>query len=174
MGHIRANPGLYRRCASGTLQKTRAGQNRLLEVEKNAEKMISRVKNRTFGVFARIRGMPDKADEVRQRLQELIALTRTESGCLSCDLIEHRCDSTEFTILEEWSPRKDNSAYFASDRIRRAMKCLAGLLTAEFDIHQYALRLNSVKYGTNSYCLAAGLPGAGPADGIQFHYVPRW
>jgi quinol monooxygenase YgiN len=118
--------------------------------------MISRIKNNNFGVFARMRGMPDKADEVRQRLQELVELTRAECGCLSCDLIENRCDSTEFTLLEEWSLEENHSAHFASDRIRNAMKRLAGLLTTELDLNRYVLRLNSVKYGTNSYCLAAG------------------
>ena len=118
--------------------------------------MISRIKNDNFGVFARVRGIPDKADELRQRLQELVELTRAESGCLSCDMIENRCDSSEFTLLEEWSLAEDHSAHFATDRIRRAIKCFAGLLTAELDRRRYALRLNSVKYGTNSYCLAAG------------------
>ncbi|MGD8922186.1 MAG: putative quinol monooxygenase [Candidatus Zixiibacteriota bacterium] len=118
--------------------------------------MISRVKNGNFGVFARIRGIPDKADELRQRLQELVELTRAESGCLSCDMIENRCDSTEFTLLEEWSLEKDHSAHLATDRIRDAMKCVAGLLTAELDLRRYTFRLNSVKYGTNSYCLASG------------------
>ena len=118
--------------------------------------MISKTKNDSFGVFARIRGLPAKADEVRQRLQELVELTRAESGCLSCDFIENRCDSTEFTLLEEWSLEEDHSAHLVTDRIRTAMKCFAGLLTAELDLHLYTLRLNSVKYGTNSYCLAAG------------------
>ena len=136
--------------------------------------MISRIKNDNFGVFARVRGMPDKADELRRRLRELVELTRAESGCLSCDLIENRCDSTEFTLIEEWSLEKDHSAHLATDRIHNAMKYFAGLLTAELDLSRYVLRPNSVKYGTNSYCLAAGCPGAGLADGIQFHHMSRW
>ena len=156
MGHIRANPGLSGRRASGTLQTTRASQNGLLEVERNTEKMISRAKNNNFGVFARIRGLPDSADELRKRLQELVELTRAQSGCLSCDLIENRCDSTEFTLLEEWLLEKDHSAHLVTDRIRTAMKGVAGLLTTELDLRKHVWRLNSIKYGTNSYCLAAG------------------
>jgi quinol monooxygenase YgiN len=118
--------------------------------------MLSRIKNNNFGVFARIRGIPDKADELRARLRELVDLTRAESGCLSCEMIENRCDSTEFTLLEEWSLEENHSAHFVTGRIRTAMKCFAGLLTAEQDLHRYTLRLNSIKYGTNSYFLTAG------------------
>ena len=100
--------------------------------------------------------MPDKADEVRQHLQELVELTRSESGCLSCDMIENRCDSTEFTLLEEWSNKEAHNAHLGASIIKSAMKLFPGLLTAELDLRKHVLRLNSIKYGTNSYCLAAG------------------
>jgi quinol monooxygenase YgiN len=115
-----------------------------------------RIKSNNFGVLARVRGFPAKADELRERLHELVELTRAENGCLSCEMIENRCDSTEFTLLEEWSLEEDHNAHFVTDRIRNAMKCFPGLLTTELDLRKHVLRPNSIKYGTNSYCLAAG------------------
>lgn len=81
-----------------------------------------RTKRNSFGVFARIRGLPDKADELRRRLYELVALTRAENGCFSCDMIENRCDSTEFTLLEEWSNQEAHNSHFDTDLIENAMK----------------------------------------------------
>jgi quinol monooxygenase YgiN len=118
--------------------------------------MISRIKNNNFGVFARIRSLPDTARELRRRLLELVELIRDENGCLSCEMIENSCDPTEFTLLQEWSLGEDHSAHFVTDRIRNAMKCFPSLLTTELDLRKHVLRLNSIKYGTNSYCLAAG------------------
>ncbi len=113
-------------------------------------------KKTSFAVAAGIRGLPEKADELRQRLLELVHLTRAANGCLSCEMIENRCDSTEFTLLEEWSLEEEHNAHFVTDLIRNAVMCLPGLLTAELDLRKHVLRPNSVKYGTNSYCLAAG------------------
>jgi quinol monooxygenase YgiN len=113
-------------------------------------------KPHSFGVFARIRGHPEKTDELRQRLHELTGLTRAEEGCLSSEIIENGCDSTEFTLLEQWSSQEAHDFHFSSDLIRDAMNSFPQLLSNELDPRRYVLRLNTVKYGTNSYCLQAG------------------
>ena len=115
-----------------------------------------RTKSNSFGVFARIRGLPEKADELRQRLLELVSLTRAENGCLSCKMIENGCDSTEFTLLEEWSDEEAHNVHFGTNPIQNAMEFFPGLLSSELDFRKHLLQLNSVKYGTNSYCLAVG------------------
>lgn len=119
-----------------------------------------RTKRNSFGVFARIRGLPEKADELRQRLLELVSLTRAENGCFACEIIENGCDSTEFTLLEEWSTEETHHAHFGSSRIQDALRFLPNLLSGELDLRKHLLRLNAVRYGTNSYCLAVGLPGS--------------
>ena len=115
-----------------------------------------RSKRNSFGVFARIRGLPEKADELRQRLIELVRLTQAENGCLSCKMIENGCDSTEFTLLEEWSDEEAHNVHFGTDLIQNVMRFLPNLLSRELDLRKHVLRLNSVRYGTNSYCMAAG------------------
>ncbi len=113
-----------------------------------------RSERNSFGVFARIRGLPEKVDELRQRLLELVSLTRAENGCLSCKMIENGCDSTEFTLLEEWSDEEAHNAHFGTNLIQNAMKFFPGLLSAELDLCKHVLRSNAVRYGTNSYCPA--------------------
>ena len=115
-----------------------------------------RTKRNSFGVFARIRGHPDKADELRRRLHELTTLTRAEKGCLSCEMIENPCDSTEFTLLEEWSNQEAHDSHFGTALIQIAMKSFSTLLSSELDPRKRVLQSNSVRYGTNSYCLGVG------------------
>jgi quinol monooxygenase YgiN len=112
---------------------------------------MSRKKRKSFGVMARIRGLPEKTDELRQRLLELVRLTRDENGCLSCDMIENGCDPTEFTLLEEWRDEETHATHLGASHIRKALKFLPDLLSGDLDRRKHVLRLNAVRYGTNSY-----------------------
>jgi quinol monooxygenase YgiN len=113
-----------------------------------------RKKNHRFGVIAHIRCLPGRADELRRRLDDLICATRREDGCISCEMIENGCDSTEFTLLEEWSDEEAHDVHFKTNRIKNALQFLPDLLSGELDLHKHVLRLNAVRYGTNSYSLA--------------------
>ena len=112
-----------------------------------------KIDRNSFGVIAHIRGLPGKADELRRRLDDLICVTRREDGCISCEMIENGCDSTEFTLLEEWSDEEAYDVHFKTNRIKNALRFLPNLLSGELDLHKHVLRLNAVKYGTNSYSL---------------------
>jgi quinol monooxygenase YgiN len=120
----------------------------------DTEKVVVRTRDCSFGVVARLRGLPEKADELRRRLHDLIGLTRHEDGCISCEMIENGCDSTEFTLLEEWSDEEAHNAHFATTLIQNALRFLPILLSRELDLRKHVLRWNAVRYGTNSYCLA--------------------
>jgi quinol monooxygenase YgiN len=113
-----------------------------------------RITRNSFGVIARLRSLPEKADELRRRLHDLTGLTRREQGCISCELAENVCDATEFTLLEEWSNENAHKEHFATNLIQSALWFLPGLLTRELDLRKYILPLNAIRYGTNSYCLA--------------------
>jgi quinol monooxygenase YgiN len=106
----------------------------------------------SFGVVARMRALPEKADELRGRLKDLMGLTQHADGCISCEMIENGCDSTEFTLLEEWSDEEAHNAHFGTNPIQNAMNFLPNLLSGELDLRKHVLRWNTVRYGTNSYC----------------------
>jgi len=114
---------------------------------------VIRKKNNRFGVIVHIRGLPEKVAELRRHLINLTVLIRNEDGCISCEMIENGCDSTEFTLLEEWSDMEAHDVHFKTEGIKNAMKCMAALLSDEVDRCKHVLRLNSIRYGTNSYCL---------------------
>jgi len=118
------------------------------------KKSILKTGQSSFGVVARLRGLSEKADELRDRLKDLSSLTRDEHGCISCELIENSCDATEFTLLQEWSDEKAHNAHFGSQLIQNAVRFLPHLLSDELDLHRHVLRLNAIRYGTNSYGLS--------------------
>jgi len=108
-------------------------------------------KRSSFGVIARIRGLPEKADELRKRLFALAKLTQSEKGCLSCEVIENGYDSTEFTLIEKWSHEKAYNVHFGTMLVKNNIKMISGLLSGELDIHKDILQLHTAVYGTNSY-----------------------
>ena len=128
-----------------------------------------KTKRSGFGVMARIRGLPDKPDELRRRLNDLARLTRDADGCISCEMIENGCDSTEFTLLEEWSDEAAHRAHFGLGLIQRALQFLPDLLSGELDLCKHAVESNTVRYGTNSY----GLAIIGPGSVLSPAWLPR-
>jgi quinol monooxygenase YgiN len=120
------------------------------------EEVMLRLARKSFGVVARLQGLPEKAEELRRRLHILTDLTRTEDGCISCEIAENGSDSTEFTILAEWSNEEAHQAHFGKITIKHALQFLPNLLSVKLDLHTYVLPLNTIRYGTNSYCLSIG------------------
>ncbi len=113
-----------------------------------------RIKSDNFGVLARIRGLPAKTDELRDRLRELVKVIQIQIGCLSCELIENSCDSTEFTLLEEWSNKNAHDAHLKTEPIQKVMKTVRRFISSELDSRRHVMQANSVRYAANSYCLA--------------------
>ena len=113
------------------------------------------LKTRTsiFGVVAHLRSLPEKVDELRRRLLDLTCLTQLENGCISCEMIENRSDSTEFTLLVKWSNKEAHSTHFTTNLIQNALQSLSNLISNDLGFREHISRLNMVRYGTNSYCL---------------------
>ena len=45
---------------------------------------------------------PDRVDQVRSILSDLVEPTCNESGGISYELLQNRTDETDFTFVEEW------------------------------------------------------------------------
>ena len=95
--------------------------------------------NQTIRVVARIVAIPEKVDEVRAILMELIEPTCQEDGCIKYELLENQADSTDFTFVEEWSSNAALDAHLASNHIAAAGDKLKGLIAFEPDIRRYKL-----------------------------------
>ncbi|HCF26756.1 MAG TPA: antibiotic biosynthesis monooxygenase [Cyanobacteria bacterium UBA11049] len=95
--------------------------------------------NQTIRVVARIVAIPEKVDEVRAILMELIEPTCQEEGCIKYELLQNQVDSTDFTFVEEWTSKAALDAHLASTHIAAAEEKLNGLIAIEPDIRLYKL-----------------------------------
>lgn len=156
MDHNRADSGFSGRHIGRSYKTSCSREIKALVFEaRKKEDVMLRTTRRSFGVIASIHGLPEKTNELRRYLYDLACLTRHQKGCISCEMIENGCDSTEFTLLEEWSDRKAHDAHFKTPIITIAMHSIQNMLSNEIGRRRPILRLNSIRYGTNTYCLTA-------------------
>lgn len=93
----------------------------------------------TMRVVARIIAIPEKAEEVKSVLLDIIEPTRKEEGCIVFELLENQENHTDFTFVEEWESQELWNAHMASAHIAQAVSQLNGLLATEPDIRTYRL-----------------------------------
>jgi quinol monooxygenase YgiN len=60
----------------------------------------------TVVVVAEGKAKPGKEDELRTRLQALLAPTRVEDGCIQYDMHESLDEPGRFVFLERWSSKE--------------------------------------------------------------------
>ena len=112
---------------------------------------MQKIQKGNFGVVAHIRSLPTKVEELRRQVLDLVSLTQHENGCISCEIIENENDPGEFTLLEKWSNEVTHHVHFTTGSIRDARQALSGLLSKDLGIREHLSRLNTTRYGANSY-----------------------
>jgi len=95
--------------------------------------------SQTLRVVARILALPDKVEEVRAVLSELIEPTRREQGCISYELLQNNADATDFTFVEEWESDSALDAHIATLHLQKAVAALQALLAAPPDNRRYSV-----------------------------------
>jgi quinol monooxygenase YgiN len=93
----------------------------------------------TLRVVARIIALPDKVDEVRSLLDQLIEPTREESGCISYELLQNKSQPGDFTFVEEWESDEALDTHMGTAHVQDAISGTAGLLVEPPDIRRYRL-----------------------------------
>ena len=91
----------------------------------------------TVRVVARIVSKPDKIEEVRSVLLDLVGPTRKETGCISYQLLQNKSDPTDFTCVEEWASDTAIDAHFTTPHLHEALSKAASLLASDPDIRRY-------------------------------------
>jgi quinol monooxygenase YgiN len=97
------------------------------------------VSDSTIRVVARIVALPDKVEELKAVLLELIEPTRQEAGCIQYELLHNVSEPTDFTFVETWKSDEDLDVHLTSLHIQRAFEQVEGLLAALPDIRRYQL-----------------------------------
>jgi quinol monooxygenase YgiN len=88
-------------------------------------------------VVARVIALPDKIEQLKAVLIELIEPTRAEAGCIQYDLLQNTSDPTDFTFVEEWSSTAALEAHLTSQHLQKAINQINGLVAQSPDIRRY-------------------------------------
>src|SRR5215207_3098318 len=93
----------------------------------------------TLRVVAHLRAKPDKVNETKTALSELIGRTRAETGCIVYELMQNNDDPTDFTFVEEWSGDDSLDAHLLTEHIQKLVVRAEDLLAAPPDVRRYTL-----------------------------------
>ena len=94
---------------------------------------------RTVRVVAHFIALPDKVEEVKSILSDLVEPTRQEEGCILYQLLQNPEVLTDFVFIEEWASEAQLDAHLKSPHINEVGAKLDGMLAAEPDIRLYQL-----------------------------------
>ncbi|BAZ48863.1 antibiotic biosynthesis monooxygenase [Nostoc sp. NIES-4103] len=93
--------------------------------------------NQTIRVVARVIALPEKVEELKAVLLELIEPTRQEAGAIKYELLQNQSDPTDFTFVEEWASSEALNAHIQSPHLQAGVAKLEGLVAAAPDIRRY-------------------------------------
>ena len=94
---------------------------------------------RPIWVIAHLSARPDRIEEVRESLTNLIEPTRAEDGCIRYELTQNNNDPTDFTFVEEWTDDESLDRHLESAHIRDLQSRAGELFGAPPDIRRYTL-----------------------------------
>ena len=89
----------------------------------------------SINVVSVITAKPGSEDVVRGAMQDLVAPTRDEAGCLSYSLFESSTAPGTFVTIEEWSDPSDLDLHMETEHIQGALAVLGSELAAPPAIH---------------------------------------
>ncbi|AVH69388.1 putative quinol monooxygenase [Nostoc sp. 'Lobaria pulmonaria (5183) cyanobiont'] len=95
--------------------------------------------NQTIRIVAHIIALPNKVEELKAVLLELIEPTRQEAGAIEYKLLQNQNDPTDFTFVEEWTSDEVLNTHLDSPHFQAVAAKLEGLVTAAPDIRRYHL-----------------------------------
>lgn len=73
-------------------------------------------------IIARIKAKPGMEQRMQQDLLGLLAPTRTESGCITFDLLQDPQDPTTFVLYENWNDQAAVDAHFQQPYVKQVLK----------------------------------------------------
>ncbi|MGF2034304.1 MAG: putative quinol monooxygenase [Nostoc sp. CmiVER01] len=95
--------------------------------------------NQTIRVVARITALPNKVEELKAVLLELIEPSRQEAGAINYELLQNQYDLTDFTFIEEWTSHEALTTHLDSPHLQALAAKLETLVATAPDIRRYHL-----------------------------------
>ena len=91
-------------------------------------------------LVAVIKPKADRADDVADVLEAMIAATRSEAGCELYDLVVGDDDPHTWLMLEKWSSRADWEAHMVTPHVVAGNEAAADLLREPTELRFYSPR----------------------------------
>lgn len=88
-------------------------------------------------IMARITARAGSETTLRSVLQDLVAPSRKESGCVSYDLFENEDHPLEFVTVEQWLDQAAADAHLATPHVVTAITLASELLAQAPLIHRF-------------------------------------
>ncbi|MEH1841006.1 MAG: putative quinol monooxygenase [Nostoc sp.] len=95
--------------------------------------------NQTIRIVVHIIALPNKVEELKAVLLELIEPTRQEAGVIEYKLLQNQDEPTDFTFIEEWTSDEALNTHLDSPHFQAVTAKFEGLITATPDIRYYHL-----------------------------------
>lgn len=95
--------------------------------------------NKTVRVIARVTSLPDKVEELKGLLLNLVEPTRREEGCVSYHLLQDKTNAAEFVFIEEWANDSAIDAHMTTYHVQEAFSKAQSLFAKPPDISKYAI-----------------------------------
>ena len=95
--------------------------------------------NQNIRVVARIVALPEKVEELKATLLELIEPTRQEAGAIKYELLQNQSDPTDFTFVEEWTSNEALDTHLESPHLQIVVAKTENLMAVAPDVRRYHL-----------------------------------
>jgi len=93
----------------------------------------------TVRVIARVTSLPDKVEELKTLLLNLVEPTRSEKGCVSYQLLQDKTNPAEFVFIEEWTSESAENAHITTPHVQDTLSKAQSLLAKGPDISKYVI-----------------------------------
>ncbi len=90
-------------------------------------------------VIMRVTALPGEDVLLEHQLRALMPPTLEEAGCISCELLRHQLDRTEFVLIEVWEDNGCADAHFESPHFKQTLTDTQELLACIPDIRRYGI-----------------------------------
>ena len=89
-------------------------------------------------IVADIKANPTQAGLVRNELEKLIRITRSEAGCIQYDLHQDYADPSHFMYCENWESRELRQTHMNAPHLAAYLQATEGAVDA-FTLHEMTI-----------------------------------
>lgn len=91
----------------------------------------------TLTLNVRFAAKPGHETELRETLEDLVAPTLAEAGCIAYELYLHPSDPSRVVLLEEWVDEAALATHFETPHLKEAAAILDEILIEPFHLRRF-------------------------------------